>query len=184
MDTKDIPLASLGGMSTLMTDIGNVMDITAMTNAFVDAYTAVCTEAYMGAYMTALTNGADQAAADAAGNAAIAAAADDAREAVMAAVIDMVYDILNSGNFAGICTLFGLAMVGDGIVSHPSAAGHEVVYNAIVEKYEAKHTAKDETVKNVKYVLGELKGFLEDYVPNVADDVLALWENEGYVTPM
>ena len=40
--------------------------------------------------------------------------------------------------------------------------------------------AQETEADNVKYVLGEMKGFLEEYAPNVASQAYDLWIKNGY----
>ena len=51
----------------------------------------------------------------------------------MDAVTEMVYNILNSGDFKGMCTLFGLFLVGDGMAAPPSAAGHDTIAANVIK---------------------------------------------------
>ena len=104
------------------------------------------------------------------------------------AVINEVYNILNADDFAGMCTIFGLFLVGDGMAAHPSAAGHDEIAAAVIDAYGKKHTAKDETIdnienieKNIEVTLDALYNVLVTYGPEVAAEVWAQWEEYDYV---
>lgn len=54
-------------------------------------------------------------------------------------------------------------MIGDGVILHPSAAGHQTIADAIVKAYNEKHTALDETIKNVVIVAETLADLVAEY---------------------
>jgi len=85
----------------------------------------------------------------------------------------------NADSLAGLLGLFSRCVVGNGLGGHPSKGGHDKLAASVIAAY-GNHTAKDETVENVHYVLGKLKGFLEKYGPEAADQAYKLWVEKGY----
>ena len=85
----------------------------------------------------------------------------------------------NEASLAGLLGLFSRCVVGNGLGGHPSQGGHNKLAESVIAAY-GKHTAKDETVENINYVLGELKNFLEKYGPEAADQAYKLWVDKGY----
>ena len=81
----------------------------------------------------------------------------------------------------GMCKIYGLFKVGNGMSVHPTPAGHDNIAASIVAAYENKHTVQDETIENVEIVLNELYNLLETYGPEAAAQVWAQWEEYGYV---
>ena len=77
------------------------------------------------------------------------------------------------------CKVFAMFKVGDGMSVHPTPKAHADLFEVMKAAY-GEHTAKDETEKNVEYVLGALEDFLETYGPSVADQAYAIWVENGY----
>lgn len=86
---------------------------------------------------------------------------------------------LSTNETQGMCKIYGLFKVGNGMSVHPTPAGHDEIAGSVIKAYK-KHTVQDETAKNVNVVLGELKGFLEKYGPEAADQAYTLWVEMGY----
>lgn len=81
----------------------------------------------------------------------------------------------------GLFHLFARYMIGDGIGCHPSTNGHQVVTDAIINAYDNKYTAKDETIDNITVTLEALGELIKKYGPEVAEQIWAQWEEYGYV---
>ncbi len=81
----------------------------------------------------------------------------------------------------GMCKIYGLFKVGNGMSVHPTPAGHDSIAGKVIAAYEEKHTVQDETIENIKTALSELCKLLETYGPEVAAQVWAQWEEYGYV---
>ena len=86
---------------------------------------------------------------------------------------------LSTNETQGMCKIYGLFKVGNGMSVHPTPAGHDEIAGSVIKAYK-KHTVQDETAKNVNVVLGELKGFLEKYGPEAADMAYEMWVKYGY----
>lgn len=81
----------------------------------------------------------------------------------------------------GMCKIYGLFKVGNGMSVHPTPAGHDSIAGKVIAAYEEKYTVQDETIENIETALNELCKLLETYGPEVAAQVWAQWEEYGYV---
>ncbi len=81
----------------------------------------------------------------------------------------------------GMCKIYGLFKVGNGMSVHPTPAGHDSIIDAVVTAYENEHTVQVETIENIEAALVALCDVLEKYGPEVAAQVWAQWEEYGYV---
>ena len=88
--------------------------------------------------------------------------------------------LVSDTTIKSLLNLFARMLIGNGIGCHPSAAGHDTITNAIVEAYKSNHTTEEEVKQDIKYVLDEMKGFLETYGPDAADQLWKVWKEEGY----
>lgn len=80
----------------------------------------------------------------------------------------------------GMCKIYGLFKVGNGMSVHPTPAGHDKIAASVIAAY-GNHTAKDETIKNVEVALSALKGFLEEYGPEAAEQAYQYLQENGYI---
>ncbi len=87
---------------------------------------------------------------------------------------------LSTEETQGMCKIYGLFKVGNGMSVHPTPAGHDEIAGSVIAAYR-NHTVKDETIKNVEILLNELYNLVETYGPEVAAQVWAQWEEYGYV---
>ena len=88
--------------------------------------------------------------------------------------------LTNDDVLKGMCKIYGLFKIGDGMSVHPTPAAHANTADAVIAAY-GKHTAKDETIKNIEVTLDALYNVLVTYGPEVAAEVWAQWEEYGYV---
>ena len=87
---------------------------------------------------------------------------------------------LSTKETQGMCKIYGLFKVGNGMSVHPTPAGHDEIAGSVIAAYR-NHTVKDETIKNVEILLNELYNLVETYGPEVAAQVWAQWEEYGSV---
>ncbi len=87
---------------------------------------------------------------------------------------------LSTEETQGMCKIYGLFKVGNGMSVHPTPAGHDDIAASVIAAYR-NHTVKDETIENVKILLNELYNLVETYGPEVAAQVWQQWEEYGYV---
>ena len=91
------------------------------------------------------------------------------------AVRQWLYNGLQSSeNNQGMCKIYGLFQVGNGMGAHPSPAGHDDIAQSVISSYK-NNTVADQTQENVKY-------FLQVYGPEIAGYAMKLWadrENNG-----
>ena len=97
-----------------------------------------------------------------------------------AAAVQAFADFFSSERLLPLVRLFTLNKVGNGIAAHPTPATHAGIADDMIAAYAGKHTVQEETKENIQLVLGELKEFLKVYGPDVAEDVKALWIENGY----
>lgn len=87
---------------------------------------------------------------------------------------------LSTEETQGMCKIYGLFKVGNGMSVHPTPAGHDNIAASVIAAYR-NNTVKDETIKNVEIVLDELYNLMKEYGPDAAKQVWAQWEAQGYV---
>ena len=72
----------------------------------------------------------------------------------------------DNNTLMGLLHLFARCIIGNGLGAHPSAAGHAELAEAIINAYETKHTAADETIDNIiagaTFAVEQLDKFLEE----------------------
>jgi len=89
--------------------------------------------------------------------------------------------LTSTDTLKGMCKIYALFKVGNGMSVHPTPSGHDAIAASVQAAYANGHTAKDETIENVKLTLSALYSVLETYGPEVAAQVWAQWEEYGYV---
>ena len=96
----------------------------------------------------------------------------------VAAVQDYVFSILDGDDsLKGMCTVFGLFQVGNGMSVHPTPAGHDDLAASVIAAYEDKHTASDETVENLK----EAYQFLLEHYEEIYKIAYQVALDAGYI---
>ena len=63
---------------------------------------------------------------------------------------------------SGLLALFARCVIGNGLGAHPSQAGHDELAKAVIAAYENGHTAQDETIENLKVLLGLLSEYYDE----------------------
>ena len=75
-------------------------------------------------------------------------------------------------NMKGLLNLFGRCIIGTGIGVHPSAAGHEALFNAVRTAYANQYTTTDKTVDDFRDLC--------EYIYNNYEEIYAFLYNEAY----
>ena len=97
---------------------------------------------------------------------------------------DMITDAMTSTpTLQGLVNLFATYISGDGVLCHPSAAGHEAVFHAIVNVYENEYTAGDYMLDVLKVLAVEIKDLLVEYGPVALEALYNYGVEEGYIDP-
>ncbi len=81
----------------------------------------------------------------------------------------------------GMCKIYALFKVGNGMSVHPTPAGHDKIAVKVIAAYENNHTAKDEVIERVEIALDELYKLIEEYGPEVLDEAYKYAQEQGYV---
>ena len=74
-------------------------------------------------------------------------------------IYNALVDWFSSPTGQAMCKVYGLFKIGNGMSVHPTPAGHDDLFEVIVNAYESDYTAQDETLKN----LGMLADLIKDY---------------------
>lgn len=94
---------------------------------------------------------------------------------MLLALPDTLSDALKSDdNIFGLLNLFGRCLIGNGLGAHPSAAGHQDLYDAIKKSYDEGYTVQDKTIDNIIYVITNYYDEAYEYAYDYA-------EKEGYI---
>lgn len=88
---------------------------------------------------------------------------------------DLVKTVAGFGIYTGI---------GNSFFSHPSRAGHNEIYNAIVDAIENGTKGKDVIADEIDILIRELNEFIEEYGPNAVERVYNYLESEGYIAEL
>jgi len=89
--------------------------------------------------------------------------------------------LTSTEEFKGMCKIYALFKVGNGMSVHPTPAGHDKIAEKVIEAYSNQHTAKDEVIDRVEIALDELYKVIEQYGPEVLDEAYKYAEEQGYV---
>lgn len=81
----------------------------------------------------------------------------------------------------GMCKIYALFMVGNGMSVHPTPKAHKDIYETIVAAYESGHTAQDQTIENLKKALGLLQGLVDEYYDDACIYAYNYAVENGYV---
>ena len=57
--------------------------------------------------------------------------------------------LTSTDTLKGMCKIYALFKVGNGMSVHPTPAGHDQIAESVIDAYENGHTAQDETIKNL-----------------------------------
>lgn len=88
---------------------------------------------------------------------------------------ETVYSLLN---------LFARMLIGNGVGCHPSAEGHDTLTAEIIEAYENGFTVQDQVTAKVEIALDEIAKLVEQYGPEVLDEVYNYAVEQGYVAAL
>lgn len=81
----------------------------------------------------------------------------------------------------GLLNLFARCLIGDGLGAHPSAAGHETLYEAIKTTYETGYTAQDETIANLTAAAEVMAALAAEYYDEAYAYAYSYAAENGYV---
>lgn len=82
--------------------------------------------------------------------------------------------LTSTDELKGMCKIYALFKVGNGMSVHPTPSGHDNIAAAVIEAYENGYTAKDETMANAKEVLEVLLQYAKDH----DEEILAFLQDE------
>ena len=81
----------------------------------------------------------------------------------------------------GMLYVMAYFMIADGVVCHPSESGYETMYEAMVDAYETKHTAADQTKENLIEAAGILADLVAEYYDEAYAYAYAKADEAGYI---
>ena len=73
---------------------------------------------------------------------------------------------LSTEEVQGMCKIYGLFKVGNGMSVHPTPEGHDEIAKSVIAAYEGKNTVQDE---------------MDQLIKDIAKDIWNQWVNAGYV---
>ena len=74
---------------------------------------------------------------------------------LLATPLALSNSIKDDATVISLMALFGRCNLGHGLGGHPSPAGHNAMFATVLEAYEGGHTAMDETIDNLFYLITE-----------------------------
>ena len=92
--------------------------------------------------------------------------------------------LVSDEELAGLLSLFGRCVIGNGLGGHPSAAGHEALADAVITAYDEDYTALDETVKNVVKYAEILAQYVADNYEEIYADVHTELREQGVIAEL
>lgn len=81
----------------------------------------------------------------------------------------------------GLLNLFARCLIGDGLGAHPSAAGHQELFEAIKTAYEDGYTAQEETIANATKLVEAIAAYIAENYEEIYATVYAEAKNAGYI---
>ena len=81
----------------------------------------------------------------------------------------------------GLLGLFARCVIGNGIGSHPSEAGHDALADAVINAYDTGYTAMDKTLENVIVVAEAIKDLVIEYHDDAYAYAYEELYNAGYI---
>ena len=81
----------------------------------------------------------------------------------------------------GMCKVYGLFKIGDGMCVHPTPASHKLLADEIIRVYTEGHTALDETTKNALIAADALVDYVKENYDEMYADAYAELKANGYV---
>ena len=89
--------------------------------------------------------------------------------------------VLANKELAGLLSLFATCVIGNGLGSHPSQAGHDTLFAAVKECYDNEYTTLDETIENLIIVGGILAALGAEYYDEAYAYAYAELKAEGVI---
>ncbi|MBQ7387610.1 MAG: hypothetical protein IJW03_05550, partial [Clostridia bacterium] len=76
---------------------------------------------------------------------------------------ELVKWFTGSDNGNAMCKIYALFKVGNGMSVHPTPEGHDDIAKSVIDAYVAGHTAQDETIANITFVLETIADLVVEY---------------------
>lgn len=81
----------------------------------------------------------------------------------------------------GMCKIYGLFKIGDGMCVHPTPASHALLADEIIRVYTEGYTALDETIKNAVIAAETLADFVAEYYDEAYAEAYKELAKAGYI---
>ncbi len=86
-----------------------------------------------------------------------------------------------SEKLLGMCKVYGMFKIGNGMSVHPTPAGHDELANVVIEAYAHGHTSADETKQNVMIALNAVAALVDKYYDEAVAYAMDYVTQKGYV---
>lgn len=88
---------------------------------------------------------------------------------------------LSTEKIQGMCKVYGLFKVGNGMSVHPTPEGHDEIAKSVIAAYANKYTAMDKTKENLLFVANTLLDLVEEYYDEAYAYAYDYAEKAGYI---
>jgi len=95
---------------------------------------------------------------------------------------DEIYRMLTANDaMKGMCKIYALFKIGNGMSVHPTPAGHDEIADAVIAAYENGYTAEDATKDNIEEYAKKALWLITEYYDDVYAIVYDKLDEQGYV---
>lgn len=81
----------------------------------------------------------------------------------------------------GMCKVYALFKVGNGMSVHPTPAGHDDIAQAVINAYDSGYTAADKTLDNLEWAANTLYALAREYYDDAYAYAYAYAKDAGYI---
>lgn len=89
--------------------------------------------------------------------------------------------LTSSDDLKGMCKIYALFKVGNGMSVHPTPSGHDNIAAAVIDAYESGYTAADKTKDNLLWAAGALADLVAEYYDEAYAYAYGYAKDAGYI---
>lgn len=94
---------------------------------------------------------------------------------------DLAAYLTSTDELKGMCKIYALFKVGNGMSVHPTPSGHDEIADAVIEAYESGYTAADKTRDNLIWAAEKLAELVAEYYDDAYAYAYAYAKDAGYI---
>lgn len=94
---------------------------------------------------------------------------------------DLATYLTSTEELKGMCKIYALFKIGNGMSVHPTPSGHDEIADAVIEAYESGYTAADKTRDNLIWAAEKLAELVAEYYDDAYAYAYAYAKEAGYI---